>query len=148
MPFKKRAHPLKRDVALQFITLCVLKGWGQVRVSMVLVYIEFLIDTGLGEEVQEAQGSGSEHCLREGPVIQVGEYHILCLWVLKEGDVNDGMKCDLRRLGHWALEGLGLWQGFSLGGLTSPFTVLSSLGSPSMMATYENGRESRLLGWG
>ena len=32
------------------------------------------------------------------------------------------------------------------GGLTSPFTVLSSMGSPSMMATSENGRESRLFG--
>jgi hypothetical protein len=55
VPFKKRAHPLKRDVALQFITLCVLKGWGQVRVSMVLVCIEFLIDSSLGREVHEAQ---------------------------------------------------------------------------------------------
>ena len=31
------------------------------------------------------------------------------------------------------------------GGLTSPFTFLSSMGSPSMMATSENGRESRLF---
>ena len=62
--------------------------------------------------------------------------------------MNDGMRCDLRRLGHWELEGLGLWQGFGLGVLTSPFTVLSSLGAPSVMATSANGRESRLLGWG
>jgi len=78
---RRSAHggtPLKRDVALQLITLCVLKGWGQVRVSMDLVYIEFLIDTGLGEEVHGAQGSGSEQSLREGPVVQVDEYHILC----------------------------------------------------------------------
>ena len=56
----------------------MLKGWGQVRVSMVLVYIEFLIDTGLRKEVNEAQGSGSEHSLRDGPVVQVDKYHILC----------------------------------------------------------------------
>ena len=31
------------------------------------------------------------------------------------------------------------------GGLTSPFTVLSSMGSPSMMAISVNGRESRLF---
>ena len=62
--------------------------------------------------------------------------------------MNHAMRCDLRRLGHWALEGLGLWQGFGLGGITSPFTVLSSLGSPSVMATTANGRESRLLVWG
>ena len=31
------------------------------------------------------------------------------------------------------------------GGLTSLFTVLSSMGSPSMMATSVNGRESRLF---
>ena len=30
-------------------------------------------------------------------------------------------------------------------GLTSPFTVLSSMGSPSMMATSVNGRELRLF---
>ena len=78
---RRSAHggtPLKRDLALQFITLCVLKEWGQVRVSMVLVYIEFLIDTGLRKEVNEAQGSGSEHSLRDGPVVQVDKYHILC----------------------------------------------------------------------
>ena len=69
---------MKRELALQFITLCVLKGWGQVRVSMFFVYIEFLIDTGLGEEGHWAQGSGSEQSLREGPVVQVDEYHILC----------------------------------------------------------------------
>ena len=77
---RRSAHggtPLERDVALQFITLCVLKGWGQVRVSMVSVYIEFLIDTGLGGEVYGAQGNGSEQSLREGPVVQVDEYHIL-----------------------------------------------------------------------
>ena len=77
---RRNAHggtPLERDVALQFITLCVLKGWGQVRVSMDLVYIEFFIDTGLSEEVHGAQGSGSEQSLREGPVVQVDEYHIL-----------------------------------------------------------------------
>ena len=60
--------------------------------------------------------------------------------------MNDGMRYDLRRLGHWELEGLGLWQGFGLGVLTSPFTVLSSLGAPSVMATSANGRESRLFG--
>ena len=77
---RRSAHggsPLERDGALQFITLCVLKGWGQVRVSMVSVYIEFLIDTGLGGEVYGAQGNGSEQSLREGPVVQVDEYHIL-----------------------------------------------------------------------
>ena len=31
------------------------------------------------------------------------------------------------------------------GGLTSLFTVLSSMGSPSMMTTSVNGRESRLF---
>ena len=45
---------------------------------MVSVYIEFLIDTGLGGEVHGAQGSGSEQSVREGPVVQVDEYHILC----------------------------------------------------------------------
>ena len=55
---------------------------------MVLVYIEFLIDTGLGEEVHGAQGSGSEQSLREGPVVQVDEYHILCCWVLR------GRRCE------------------------------------------------------
>ena len=55
----------------------MLKGWGQVRVSMFFVYIEFLIETGLGEEGHGAQGSGSEQSLREGPVVQVDEYHIL-----------------------------------------------------------------------
>ena len=59
--------------------------------------------------------------------------------------MNDGLRHDLRRLGHWALEGLRLWQGFGLGGFTSLFTVRSSLGSPSMMATSANGRESRLF---
>jgi len=59
--------------------------------------------------------------------------------------VNDGLRRDLRRLGHWALEGLRLWQGFGLGGFTSLFTVRSSLGSPSMMATSANGRESGLF---
>ena len=44
---------------------------------MVSVYIEFLIDTGLGGEVYGAQGNGSEQSLREGPVVQVDEYHIL-----------------------------------------------------------------------
>ena len=34
------------------------------------------------------------------------------------------------------------------GGLTSPFTVLSYLGCPSMMTACANGRESRLWGWG
>ena len=69
---------MKRELALQFITLCVLKGWGQVRVSMVLVYIKILIYTGLGGEVHGAQGSGSEQSLREGPMVQVDEYHVLC----------------------------------------------------------------------
>ena len=55
----------------------MLKEWGQVRVSMDLVYIEFLIHTSLSEEVHGAQGSGSEHSLREGLVVQVDEYHIL-----------------------------------------------------------------------
>ena len=59
--------------------------------------------------------------------------------------MNDGLRCDLQRLGHWALEGLRLWQGFGLGGLTSLFTVWSSLGSPSMTATSANGREPRLF---
>ena len=31
------------------------------------------------------------------------------------------------------------------GGLTSPFTVLSSMGSPCMLATSVNGRELRLF---
>ena len=88
MPFKKRAHPLKRDVALQFITLCVLKGWGQVRVSMVLVYIEFLIHTGVSREVHWAQGSRSEQSLREGSVVQVGIYHVFC------GRDLRGRRCD------------------------------------------------------
>ena len=66
----------------------MLKGWGQVSVSMVLVYIEFLIDTGLGEKGYGAQGSGSEQSLREGPVVQVDEYHILCWWVLR------GRRCE------------------------------------------------------
>ena len=61
--------------------------------------------------------------------------------------MNDGMKCDVLRLGHWALEGSGYGKG-GIGGLTSPFTVLSYLGSPSTMATSGNGRESRLLEWG
>ena len=38
---------------------------------MVLVYIKFLIDTGLGGEVHGAQGSGSEQSLREGPVVHI-----------------------------------------------------------------------------
>ena len=78
---RRSAHggtPLERNLALQIITLCVLKGWGQVRVSMDLVYSEFLIDTGLGGEVHGAQGSGSEQSLREGPMVQVSEYHVLC----------------------------------------------------------------------
>ena len=45
---------------------------------MVLVYIEFLIETGIGEEGHGTHGSGSEQSLREGPVVQVDEYHILC----------------------------------------------------------------------
>ena len=45
--------------------------------------------------------------------------------------------------------GIGDWRGLGydkggLGGLTSPFTVLSYLGSPSMMATSGNGREMAL----
>ena len=45
---------------------------------MVSVYIEFLMDIGLSEEVQGAQGSGSEQSLREDPVAQVDKYRILC----------------------------------------------------------------------
>ena len=48
-------------------------------------------------------------------------------------------------IGNW--RGLGYGKG-GLGVLTSPFTVLSSLGAPSVMATSANGRDSRLLGWG
>ena len=126
----------------------MLKGWGQVRVSMFFVYIEFLIETGLGEEGHGAQGSGSEQSLREGPVVQVDEYHILCWWVLRGRRCERWNEMRSLRLEHWALEVLGLWQGFGLGGPTSPFTVLSSLGAPSVMATSANGRDSRLLGWG
>ena len=46
--------------------------------SMVVVYIEFFIDTGLSEGVHGAQGSWSEQSLREGPMVKVSEYHILC----------------------------------------------------------------------
>ena len=45
---------------------------------MVLVYIKILIYTGLDGEVHGAQGSGSEQSLREGPMVQVDEYHVLC----------------------------------------------------------------------
>ena len=57
----------------------MLKGWGQVRVSIFFVYIKFLIDTGLGEEEHGAQGSRSEQSLREGPVVQVSKYHVLLM---------------------------------------------------------------------
>ena len=57
----------------------MLKGWGQVGVSMDLVYIEFLIDTGLCGVVHRAQGSGCEQSLREGPVVQVSKYHVLLM---------------------------------------------------------------------
>ena len=60
--------------------------------------------------------------------------------------MNDGLRRGLRRLGHWALEGHRLWRGFGLRGLTLPFTVWSSLGSPSIVATSANERESRCLG--
>ena len=50
---------------------------------MVLVYIEFLKDTGLSGGVHGAQGSGSEQSLREALVVQVGEYHIFCCRVLR-----------------------------------------------------------------
>ena len=33
------------------------------------------------------------------------------------------------------------------GGLTSPFTVLSSMGSPCMLATSVNGRDQDSSGW-
>ena len=46
---------------------------------MFLVYIEFLIDTGLCGVVHRAQGSGCEQSLREGPVVQVSKYHILLM---------------------------------------------------------------------
>ena len=59
--------------------------------------------------------------------------------------MNDGLRRDLQRLRQFGLEGLRLWQGFGLGGLTSSFTVLSSLGSPFVKETSENGRESRLF---
>ena len=44
-------------------------------------------------------------------------------------------------IGHWRASGYGKG---GLGGLTSPFTVLSYLGSPSMMASSGNGREMAL----
>ena len=70
-PFKKRSS------SSIYNTLCAQRmGPGQGQHD--LVYIKFLIDTGLGGEVHGAQGSGSEQSLREGPVVQVGEYHTLC----------------------------------------------------------------------
>ena len=60
--------------------------------------------------------------------------------------MNDGLRRNLRRLGHWALDGPMVWQGFGLGGLTSLLTAWSSWGSPSMMARSANERESRILG--
>ena len=50
------------------------------------------------------------------------------------------------RLGHWALEGLMLWEGFGLGGLTMLLTAGTFWGSPSMMAKSANERVSRILG--
>ena len=44
--------------------------------SMVLVYIELFIDNGLSEGMHVAQGSGSEQSLGDGPVVQVGVYHV------------------------------------------------------------------------
>ena len=55
--------------------------------SMVVVYIEF-IDNGLGEGVHGAQGSRSEQSLGEGPVVQVGVYHIFCCRILR------GRRCE------------------------------------------------------
>ena len=43
---------------------------------MVLVYIELFIDNGLSEGMHVAQGSGSEQSLGDGPVVQVGVYHV------------------------------------------------------------------------
>ena len=51
--------------------------------SMVLFYIEFLIDAGLGRGVHGLQGSGSEPSLREGPEVQVSVYHVFCWRVLR-----------------------------------------------------------------
>ena len=56
--WRRSAHrgiPLKRDLALYNTLKGCAQRMGQVRVSMVLVYIEFLIDTGLSEELHEAQ---------------------------------------------------------------------------------------------
>ena len=64
----------------------------------------------------------------------------------EERGENDGLRRDHQRLGHWALEGLRLCQVVGLGRLTSLFTARSSWGSPSMLATSANGRESRLFG--
>ena len=46
---------------------------------MVLVYVEFLIDNGLGRGVHGPQGSGSG----EGPEVQVGIYYVFCCRVLR-----------------------------------------------------------------
>ena len=67
--------------------LCA-QGWGRSGLSMVLVYIEFLIHTGVSREVHWAQGSRSEQSLREGSVVQVGIYHVFC------GRDLRGRRCD------------------------------------------------------
>ena len=51
--------------------------------SMVLVYVEFLIDNGLGEGVHGPQGSGSGLSLGEGPEVQVSIYHVFYCRVLR-----------------------------------------------------------------
>lgn len=49
---------------------------------MVLVYVEFLIDNGLGGGVHGPQGSGSGLSLGEGPEVQVSIYHVFYCRVL------------------------------------------------------------------
>ena len=63
-----------------------------------------------------------------------------------EGGENDRLRHDLRRLGHWALEGVILWQLFGLGRLTMPLTARSSWICPSIMARSANERESSIMG--
>ena len=54
---------------------------------MVVVYIEFFIDTGLSEGCMGLRGAGVKS-LGEGPVVQVGVYHVFCCRILR------GRKCE------------------------------------------------------
>ena len=100
---------------------------------------------GSAEGCMGLRGARSGPSLGEGPKVQVSVYHVFCCRVLRGERWEWWTETWSSKAGPLGIGGAQTTQGFGLGGLTSPFTVLSSMGSPSMMATSVNGRESRLF---